>query len=304
MLRWAGAFGVLLVGLLAPSCSDSPPSPSAYSGVLAATEFVVGENRFPFGIINVDGAELREASVQVRFHSLAEGTAPLEAEGTAQWREVVGTTPHVHADGTVHQHLEVRGVYVVDSVKLEAPGIWNAEFTASTSSGAPVLVNGLALEVTAVSTAPNVGDMVPASVVPTVREGAKFADLSSHQTADDHMHDYSVAQALTLKRPFVVLFSSPMFCVSRMCGPVTDMAAAVYQRHKGSVVFVHIEAWDLRIARSEGRLVPVEAMVQWKLPSEPWLFVVDAQGKVASRFEGLVSAEESELALRRVLTAS
>ena len=38
-------------------------------------------------------------------------------------------------------------------------------------------------------------------------------------------------------------------------------------------------------------------MQEWLLPTEPWTFVVDADGRVAMRFEGLVTVEEVLAAL-------
>ena len=115
------------------------------------------------------------------------------------------------------------------------------------------------------------------------------------------MHELSVAQALELEKPFSVVFATPRFCFTRMCGPVTDIAAALHDRYKERVNFIHIEPWDLKITRSEGRLVPIDVALEWNLPTEPWVFVVDGDGKVSSRFEGLVSSEELENAITAVL---
>jgi hypothetical protein len=297
-----------LTALLAVACSSQPeattesaPRALQYSGVLAATDFVVGKNRFPFGLITVDGTELRKAAVQVEFYSLAQEEPQLKATGTAQWREVTGVNPHAHTDGQLHQHLDVRGLYVVDDVTFDGPGFWGAEFIVEGGDGLQ-RVQGLAFEVNSESPAPMVGSPVPPTQNPTIRDVPRFSDIST-RLVEDRMHDYSVAGALELRKPFVVLFSSPSFCLSRMCGPVTDMAAAVHERYQDRVAFIHIEPYDLKLARNEGRLVPNDAMQQWRLPTEPWLFVVGADGKVAARFEGLVSTEELEKALQGVLAS-
>ena len=36
----------------------------------------------------------------------------------------------------------------------------------------------------------------------------------------------------------------------------------------------------------------VEADIAWGLPTEPWVFVVDAKGTVVARFEGVFALEE------------
>ena len=139
----------LLLGcLLAAACSSGPSTQgpadesTSYSGVLAATQFLVGENRFPFGLINVDGEELREAAVLVRFYSLNQDEPQLRAEHPAQWRETVGITPHLHADGQLHEHTDVRGVYVVDRAFLDEPGIWGADFEVTSLDGRQPTVQG------------------------------------------------------------------------------------------------------------------------------------------------------------------
>ena len=33
-------------------------------------------------------------------------------------------------------------------------------------------------------------------------------------------------------------------------------------------------------------------MEEWGLSTEPWVFVVDAEGRVAAKFEGVLSEEE------------
>ena len=39
-------------------------------------------------------------------------------------------------------------------------------------------------------------------------------------------------------------------------------------------------------------------VVQWRLPTEPWLFAVDGKGRIAARLEGAFSARELQEAVR------
>ena len=55
------------------------------------------------------------------------------------------------------------------------------------------------------------------------------------------------------------------------------------------------------MARAEGRLVPAPVMDEWRLPTEPWTFVVGADGRVTKRFEGLVTGDEVAAALEPLL---
>jgi hypothetical protein len=40
---------------------------------------------------------------------------------------------------------------------------------------------------------------------------------------------------------------------------------------------------------------------EWRLLSEPWIFVVDGQGIIRAKFEGLTTAREIATALQQML---
>jgi glutathione peroxidase-family protein len=45
-------------------------------------------------------------------------------------------------------------------------------------------------------------------------------------------------------------------------------------------------------------------MQAWNLQTEPWTFLVDASGTIVDRFEGTVSVDELETAVREKLVPS
>ena len=286
----------------------SPPGAFAgsYSGILAASEFVVGENRFPFGLASRDGELLEEATVQVRFYSWEEEDAEpqLRATADAVWRSVGGSEEgheEIGEEGALHLHI--RGAYVVSEVQFDRPGVWIAEFDVATPSGPQPRTEGATFEVKEQSGAPGIGQPVPATDNLTIHDVESFSEISTRPVEDD-MHNVSVAQAVEAGEPFVVVFSSPAFCISAICGPVTDEVASVHEQFAEQMEFIHIEPWDLATARNEGRHTPGAEMLEWRLPSEPWTFVVDGNGRVATRFEGLVTAEELTPAVEAVLAGS
>ena len=289
------AAGLAIVALLAGCGGEPEPPAPVYSGILAAAEFVPGPNRFPFGLVDKNGAFLERADVSVRFFELDGEDSRFHAEAQAVWREVEGVTPHVHDDGELHLHLDYAGVYVVDEVTLPSAGIWGAEFVVDGGT----LTEGTAFQVQAEASAPAVGEAAPRTENLTIHD-APFTEISTRPVESDALHNVSVAQAIDAGEPFVVFFASPRFCVSALCGPVTDTLERVHQELGGAVEVVHIEPWDLDAARNEGRLTPSAEMLEWGLPSEPWTFVVDGGGRIAARYEGLVTAAEVLGAVRAV----
>ena len=99
------------------------------------------------------------------------------------------------------------------------------------------------------------------------------------------------------RAPFVLAFATPKFCTSRACGPVVDVVDHVRKRLGQSPVrFIHVEIYEDNQPPETNRWVK-----EWKLPTEPWVFLVGRDGRIKARFEGSVSAAELEAAVRRLL---
>jgi hypothetical protein len=106
------------------------------------------------------------------------------------------------------------------------------------------------------------------------------------------MHEVDFADALG-KRPVILLFATAALCRSRVCGPVVDVTEQVKAERGDEADFVHMEIY--RNNETDQGFRP--QVLQWKLPTEPWLFAVDRRGRVAARLEGAFSAGELERAV-------
>ena len=120
--------------------------------------------------------------------------------------------------------------------------------------------------------APSVGDRAIPSVNPILKPGVKPSTITTAQPPDRALLKTTVAAALAAKRPFVVSFATPQYCQSRTCGPVVQVVQSVAKQWQGSGVdFIHIEIYkDNDPAKGTNQWVD-----QWRLPSEPFTFVVD-----------------------------
>lgn len=293
----------LATGMLATACgtpatpTKALPTSSGDPGVNvrpAFTEALVGPNRFTFGLLTNAGGLIQGARAHVKFYKVgAGGKDELRAEADAAFRTIEGATPHAHPDRQLHAHIETSSAYVVEDVRFDSPGIWQAQVEIVGRQPGANGLPSLAFEVTEKSATVMVGQAPPATSNPTVRDvKTDLSEITTHASKIAGLYQLTVAEALQQHKPFVVVFATPQFCVSRMCGPVTDVVIQVYDKYKDRVNFIHIEPWRLDAARNEGKLVPVDAFTQWNLPSEPWVFVVGADGRVSARFEGFFTAEE------------
>jgi hypothetical protein len=189
---------------------------------------------------------------------------------------------------------DVQALYVT-TVRVSKPGrFW---LLAEPVGGRPV--QGLAtLDVKARPSAPPVGAKAVPSRTPTIAStGGDLAQLTTAVSPDRELLRHSVADTLAAHKSFVVAFATPQFCQSRTCGPVVDVVELVRRRSRSrDVRFIHVE-----IYRDNDPNKGVNQWVkEWRLPSEPWVFVVGRDGRIKARFEGSVSVVELEGALRLV----
>lgn len=146
---------------------------------------------------------------------------------------------------------------------------------------------------------PDVGDTAFASDTPMISSsGGNASAITTRTPPDESLLRHSVADSLAAGVPFVVTFSTPKFCSSRTCGPVVDVVEEVQRRlDDDRVRFIHVEVFeDNDPAKGFNRW-----MQEWNLPTEPWTFLVGADGRIVARFEGTVSVNELETAVREKL---
>jgi hypothetical protein len=148
------------------------------------------------------------------------------------------------------------------------------------------------------SAAPNVGQRAIPTDSPTLASTGNDLDrLTTSTRPDRELYRLSVADALQAHMPFVVTFATPKFCQTRTCGPVVDVVSAVRRQFADSPVrFIHVEIYeDNDPAQGTNRWVD-----DWKLPTEPFTFVVDRRGIVRAKLEGAFSARELAAAVRQL----
>jgi hypothetical protein len=149
------------------------------------------------------------------------------------------------------------------------------------------------------SVTPAVGARAYPSNTPTLAStGGNLKKLTTSVPPDRPLLHYSIADSLSKHVPFVVTFATPRYCTSRVCGPVVDVVEHVRRRVAGSGIrFIHVEIYknnDPRKGRNKW-------VAQWRLPSEPWTFVVGRDGLIKAKFEGSVSAGELGSTIKSVL---
>jgi hypothetical protein len=277
--------GGSLAAVALAGCQLAPPPPPTPSPaaratgptmILATSELVVGPNRFAVGMVDEANQPIVDAQVTFGFYQLSgdQGTKKAEAPATFRWVE-----------------QKLRGIYTAP-VTFDTAGRWGVEATVQRNGRAQVL--RAPFEVKATGSAPMIGAQAIRSKTPTVHD---VADPSQICTAAPpcELHTASVDELLANGKPTAILFASPGFCTSQTCAPQLGVLLGVRPKYADTVNFVHVEIYkDPR----NGALA--DAVTEWSLPSEPWIFFVDRGGTIVERFDGIATAEEIEGGIAKI----
>jgi hypothetical protein len=149
------------------------------------------------------------------------------------------------------------------------------------------------------SATPLAGSRAFPSRTPTLASAhGRVGELTTRVPPDRALLRTSIAGALAAHEPFVVTFATPRYCVSRICGPVVDVVDRVRKQYARTPVrFIHVEIYtDNNPSKGRNRWVR-----EWRLPGEPWTFLVGRDGRIKAKFEGSVSVRELGEEIRRLL---
>ncbi len=266
-----------------PSASEAPLQVAFLS-----SDISVGSNRIVFGLVDSVSGPLRNASdVQLAtfFLTSAGQEGPIEDVKAAfrQWPGGMG------------------GVYT-SQVSFDRAGDWGLGVVVTGADGS-TRTGSARISVKETSFSPAIGSPAPRSASKTSRDVASLEELTSDLEPDPSLYETTIMEALDTGKPLVVTFATPAYCASDTCGPQVDVIKDSKAQHQGEANYIHIEVFDnpqeIQGNLTNGRISPTFS--EWNLPTDPWTFVVDAEGLVYAKFEGFATIEELEEALSGVL---
>jgi hypothetical protein len=283
---------LFILALLAlAACSPSAETESAATEsavsplqvILVSADFAVSEPRISFAVF--DGAEAATDISGIHISAVELGEDLAASNQPPAWS----------GEATGYTDYEVP--YWVFYPEVTTPGYWGMVAEISRADGSTTRAD-FVVEVQPASKGPAVGATAPASANRTLSTESDISLLSSANDPDPALYQLTVADALATGRPTVVGFLTPAFCQTKWCAPVLDSLEAAHAETGDAANFIHIEVYD-----DFQKLTLVKEMAEWGLETEPWVFVLDANGRVAARFSGPLSPEELLAALRPLLSS-
>ena len=254
----------------------------------------LGPNRVIVALFTSELGLVHDAEGVLRLYRLDDaGIGTFEGEHLLRRATITGETTHKHADGSDHLHEDPLATVYLASVDFPATGKWGVALSITTEEAQYDQLLAGPLVVLDRTPEPGIGDPLPASTHLTLGDVDDVAEINSSMEPIAAMNELTVAEALRTGKPVLVAIATPAFCQSRFCGPMMDeVVHPLYEEFSDRVQFVHVEPFLLAEARNNQRLVPVPLMAEWRLLTEPWIFVADADGSVVAKFEGITTVEE------------
>jgi hypothetical protein len=296
----------------APPSSDFPPgkgntlaqvlesaTPSNLVVSPAAAAFFKGPNRVPFGVFKTDGTQAPDESVALYFTKAPKSDAQAKALATPAFGpfpariESIATEAAFRSQTTASEAGAgaATAVYVTH-FDFPSNGEWRA--AAMIKNGDKLTGTLLpSIEVGTSKHIPQPGQKAPLIHTPTPADVGGDLSKITTRIPPDTQNKVDYADALG-KEPILLLFATPQFCQSRVCGPVVDVAEQVKQENEGKAAFIHMEIYE----NNE----PPKTRPQVRafgLQTEPWLFAIDKQGTVVDVVEGAFGLEEMTRALEK-----
>lgn len=272
---------------------------------MASYDLVAGEgSRVIVGLQTADNELVTGGEVDLQFFFLGQDGQSDPQPGPiakGEFLPVPGKEPSpVPATPTAGSALDGVGVYQA-TIRFDEPGRWGVAVGVDLD-GTEVTGTGT-LDVGAEHLVPSVGDAAISTVNPTI--GADIPDAAIDSRAgvgdggipDPELHRDRIDEMLEQGRPMLIVFSTPVYCLSQFCGPVTDVVADLAARYDDRAAFIHVEVWgDFEeklgnAAASEWLLQPDGGF------TEPWIFMVDAGGTIVGRWDNVPDLRQIETQL-------
>lgn len=314
---WRSTIASACLALGVAACSSSAPKDAAPSedgeliAQVASYELTTGrDQRVIVGLQQAAGlVSFGKARFSFGYLGTTEESSSIEPGPTAQayWIAVPGQKlpSPLPTQPKLVRSAEGVGVYGA-TARFDRAGFWQVTVEVpldgtTKRASAKFVVNEKSSVVNVGDAAPRSNNLLPGAKPPT----AVDSRAATGTVPDEMLHRMTISDAVVSGRPTMIVISTPVYCVSRFCGPITDTVATLARRYGKRMNFVHLEVW-----RDFQKREMNQAAADWIFRdrngdlNEPWVYVVASNGKVSQRFDNVASDNELTAAVQHELQAA
>jgi hypothetical protein len=307
---------MVVSGLLLAACTSSPkpvdrtttqPIHQMQAEVASIDLYTGTPQRVEVGLFLGDGRVVTFGTVSFSFGYAGTEATPTSpepgADVTASYLPTPGTPDGTGRSPALSQPTSARGVYQAASVTFDRAGFWTVSVTADVSGETQSATTTFQVRAEPLYPAPGQPAM-PTQNLTIDSKGVPKAAIDSRYTIsgtipDPELHEWTIAEAISQHRPAVVIFSTPVYCISRFCGPETNLIERLARKYADRAVFIHVEIW-----RDFTKQVVNQAAAEWVYRggdvTEPWIFLIGGDGTIQDRWNSLVDPKELSAELAKL----
>ena len=258
--------------------------------LLVSSELTRGPTRFLFSLTDLENKLIAapDVAVQLEFYDVdaASETVVFASEARFLWA----------VEGQ-------RGLYATD-VDFPSAGRWGTRFTATFPDGSTKTVRA-DYDVLESGSTVALGGEAPAVETPTIASaGGDVGAVTTDQEPSERFYTTSVRDAIAAGEAFVLVFATPAFCETQICGPTLETVKSVAPDYP-DLTFINVEPYVMTFEdgglRPElspaGQLKVAPWTEAYGLRTEPWVFVIGADGTVVAKFEAVIGPQELKTAI-------
>ena len=226
---------------------------------------------------------------------------------TVQLATMEGATASGFLSATVVRPPGVTAVSFVAEVPVAKPGVWRIVVRAM--AGGRLLQGDAVITAKDPGTSAAIGAPAPTVHTPTLDDvGGDHWAVSTDPAPDLRLSSTSTTDALAAHEPFVLIVDSVRFKVSPVCGRAVAMARYLQDRWPG-VAFIHLEPYRYSVVTdtpvltgSLGDPSLADPAAGWGIGGDPWgplsvpwIFVVDGNGTVRAKYQGVFGSDDVDV---------
>ncbi len=231
---------------------------------------------------------------------LLDGTVPIDVTVTGAGGAAAGGPVRAVAVKPWGEQV----VYYVATVTIPSPGEWQLAIQSGDGRTASVAVDAMDQ-----GTSAPLGAMAPDVHTPTLADvGGVVRAVTTQPDPDPRLSQTSTSDARAGGSPYVIIIDSARFKVSPLCGRALVMVRYLLDRWP-NVVFIHLEPFEYQVITEEPVLSgdianpPLNQWARafglgdtvWPAVKMPWAFVVDGQGIVRAKYEGIIGSTDVDV---------
>ena len=265
----------LSCGMFSDSDNTSRENQNSLSIIIVSSDISKGLTPIKFAVLNLNGNPILDKEKTLKGLVSPLESPELEKPFTIEW-----------------ESWPVSGGVYKTKIDFQTSGYWKIIISYEEPEN---LLGEAIFDVKEKPQTPEIG-IIPLRIhTKTFLDKSLIDNISSDPNPNLNMYKFDFYDVLGIK-PIVINFSTPSFCKSGTCSPVLQYIKTLSEEFSNDVIFIHVEIYDNPHEIKESGNLNIgkisDPVKQWNLPSEPWTFLIDISGKIASKHESFIDYEE------------